>query len=186
MRSRLGTSTLLLAALVLGCDSGDWLGPMERGFRAAFNGWDMWTTEAVRPYEDPMPERVEGTRPVTDEFSLQAGRAALEPLSPADRKKKSALTYRRYCHHCHGPNGDGRIIVGESHEMKPTDLRSQRVQTKSDEALFQHLQTGGELMLPLAATMSPLEMLLAIEYLRTLKGRPSEPYFKPKFTAPIR
>jgi hypothetical protein len=166
MRVRLLALTLFLVPTVLGCDSGDWLGPMERGFRAAFNGWDMWSTEMVRPYEEPMPRRVEGTVPVTDEFSLRAGRAALEQLSPADRKKKSALTYRRYCHHCHGPNGDGRIIVGESLETRPADLRSVRVQAKTDEALFDHIQRGGELMLPLAATLSPLEMLLTIEYLR--------------------
>ena len=50
----------------------------------------------------------------------------------------------RYCHHCHGQNGDGRIIVGESLETKPADLRSFKVQAQTDEALFDHLQEGGE------------------------------------------
>lgn len=169
-----------------GLDKGDWLGPVERGARYAFNGWDMWHTELVRPYEDPMPPRVEGTVPIKDEFSMAKGEAELKALSKADRDKKAALSYRRYCHHCHGPNGDGRIIVGESHEMHPKDLRSDEIQRKSKQALFQHLQSGGEIMIPLAATMSPLEMLLVIDYVRTLKDKPSEPYFKRQFTEPIK
>jgi hypothetical protein len=96
------------------------------------------------------------------------------------------LTYRRYCHHCHGKNGDGRTIVGESLDIAPTDLRHVDVQSRDTSALFAHLRSGGELMVPLAQTMSPAEMLLSIEHLRTLRDRPSEPFFEPAYTEPIR
>lgn len=168
-----------------GCEEGDWLGPVERGLRDAVNGWDMWATDAVRPYEEEMPPIVEGTVPTNDQFSFENGRIELNRLSGKMRKSRSSLTYRRYCHHCHGPNGDGRIIVGESLEIPPTDLRLPKVQSKTDRELFDHLKTGGDLMLPFAATMSPLEMLLAVDHVRTLKDRPSTPYYKPKNPKPI-
>lgn len=181
---------LILGATVLfgtaGCEEGDWLGPVERGLRAAVNGWDMWTTDAVQPYEDPMPPAVEGTVATDGIPSFESAMATFEKFSPDVRKERAALTYRRYCYHCHGQAGDARVIVGESLEIKPTDLRISDVQSKSDQELFEHLRTGGELMLPLAATLAPIEMILAIEHLRTLKNRPSKPFFKPQFDEPIR
>jgi hypothetical protein len=72
MPTRALVFALITTAFLLGCglDKGDWLGPVERGLRAAFNGWDMWSTEAVRPYEDPMPQKVEGTVATEDELSI--------------------------------------------------------------------------------------------------------------------
>ncbi len=176
---------LLTFMLFVACEKGYEDGPFERGARAALNGWDMWDGDAVRPYEAPMPAMPEGVVPVEDRFSLEKGKSDLKNVPADQRADKGALTYRRYCQHCHGPNGDGRIIVGESHEFKPTDLRSRKVQSKSETALFEHLQNGGKLMLPLAATLSPVEMLLVIGHIRTLKERPSKPHFKPQFTDPI-
>jgi mono/diheme cytochrome c family protein len=178
---------LFLTLLLLSaCEKGYEDGPFERGARAALNGWDMWDQDAVRPYQDPMPATPEGAVPTEDRFSFAKGQKDLKPVPADKRAAKGALTYRRYCHHCHGPNGDGRIIVGESHEFKPADLRRDKVQAKSDEALFKHLQEGGELMLPLAATLSPVEMLLVIGHIRTLEDNPSRPYYNPQFTEPIR
>jgi hypothetical protein len=171
---------------VTGCADGDWLGPMERGLRGAMDGWDMWDTAAVRPYQDPMPPIVEGTVPTQDRYSFETGKRQLAGISPDQRKVRAARAYRRYCHHCHGPNGDGRIIVGESLDIAPTDLRDGAVQSQSDRALFDHLQSGGDLMIPLAATMSPLEMFYAIDHVRSLKTRPTKPNFPAKFEQPIR
>ena len=175
----------LLLLLIAACEKGIEDGPFERGARAALNGWDMWTTDFVRPYENPMPNIPEGTVAQEDRFSFARGQKDLESVLPDKREAKAALAYRRYCHHCHGPNGDGRTIVGESHEFRPKDLRATRVQQMDDKALFKHLKEGGELMLPLAATLSPLEMLLVIGHVRGLKKRPTRPHFKPQFTKPI-
>jgi hypothetical protein len=40
-------------------------------------------------------------------------------------------------------------------------------------------------MVPLAATMSPLEMFYAIDHVRSLKNRPTKPHFPAKFEQPI-
>jgi len=176
----------LLLPLASGCEDGDWLGPVERGLRGMFNGWDMWATEAVRPYEEEMPGRVEGTVSVGSPSRFDRGKAEIDALSREARERRAALTYRRYCHHCHGPSGDGRIIVGESLEIPPADLRDKSVQSQSTEDLLEHLKTGGDLMLPLATTLSPAEMLLVIEHLRSLRDRPSKPYYSPKSTTPIK
>ena len=173
---------LMSAALLVACENGYQDGPFERWARAAMNGWDMWDTPAVRPYEEPQPDLPEGSVPTEDWTSLESGQAAYKKLSAEEREKRSALSYRRYCHHCHGANGDGRIIVGESHEFEPTDLRQSHVQNMTDAEIFAHVQEGGKLMLPLAATLSPLEILLVIDHVRDLTERPSTPYYKPQFT----
>ena len=175
----------VLSFCAIGCAEGDWLGPVERGLRGAMDGWDMWDTDAVRPYEDPMPALVPGTVPTVDRTSFQAGQQGLKALSPQARQARAARSYRRYCHHCHGQNGDGRIIVGESLDIPPADLRLDEIQSKSDRVLFDHLKSGGKLMVPLAATMTPLEMLLAIEHVRALKDRPTGAHFAPKHQEPL-
>lgn len=172
--------------MIVACEEGDWLGPVERGLRALVNGWDMWATDAVRPYEDPMPELVPGTVPTEDRFSFQVGQQHLKEIKANDLPSRALTAYRRYCHHCHGKNGDGRIIVGESHEFKPPDLRSPDIQSKTDRELFEHVKTGGDLMLPLAATLSPLDILLTAHHIRTLKDRPSKPYYPVRDAKPIR
>ena len=48
----------LLVLLVLPAaftEQGDYLGPAERWARWALDGWDMWATDMVRPYEHPLP-----------------------------------------------------------------------------------------------------------------------------------
>ncbi len=89
----------ILCLGTIGCEDGDWLGPVERGLRGALDGWDMWDTDAVRPYQDPMPEIVEGTVPILDRTSFEVGKRQFEDQSPNQRKVRAARTYRRYCHH---------------------------------------------------------------------------------------
>jgi mono/diheme cytochrome c family protein len=178
--------TLVLGWMLLGAScQGDWLGPVERGARAAFNGWDMWNTPAVRPYEDPMPEPVAGTVPMTPVLDLERARAKIDARPVAARRERAALSYRRYCHHCHGPNGDARIIVGESFDVVLPDLRHRPVQDMSDQELIRFLVHGSANMIPLGPTMSAVELLEAIEHVRTLVGAPSRPYFPPRYVEPI-
>jgi mono/diheme cytochrome c family protein len=177
---------IALGLAAAGCEDGDWLGSLEREVRAGVNGFDMWATDAVRPYEDPMPPRVEGTVPTTGRYSFEAGAREVATLPPDRRAQRGALVYRRFCHHCHGPDGDGRIIVGESLEVRPADLRAPAVQSQTDRQLYEHVTGGGRLMLPLAQTIAPADILLALRHVRALRGAPSRPHFEPQRTRPIR
>ncbi len=178
-----------LAALVLlalaGCDRGDWFGPLERGARAVLMAWDMWATDSVRPYETPMPSTPEGSVPAGGTHGFDEAREQWRSLTDEQRAEGGALAYRRYCHHCHGASGDGRIIVGESLDVPPPDLRDASVQDQTNEQLYEAVAGGLDVMVPLETTMTPLEIMLAIDHVRRLEGEPSQPYFAPQSTEPI-
>lgn len=183
---RLSALTLVALLSAGGCERGDWLGPAERGIRALVHGWDMWDTPAVRPFEAPMPPRVEGTVQVAREsWTFEAARQALEHIPAGQRVARAAQAYRRYCHHCHGARGDGRSIVGESFGTRPPDLRSKEPQMEQEE-FFEYIREGGGEMLPLGTTLSPLEVLLTIEHMRSLADQPSRPVFPPQSDQPIK
>jgi hypothetical protein len=165
--------------------SGDGCGPVERGIRAGLGTWDMWETAMVAPYQRPMGAVPDGVVPVGGRSdTYEAAQTALKAISADERIKRAHLNYRRFCHHCHGPNGDNRIIVGESFGFKLPDLRSDEIQNLADVQIFEALSLGSERMIPLAATISPVDRLLVIEYLRTLKGRPSRPFYPPRWVEP--
>ncbi len=165
--------------------SGDGCGPVERGVRAALGTWDMWETPLVAPHQRPLHAVPAGTVPVGGRpQNLARARAAVAAMPAAEREQRAALVYRRACHHCHGENGDNRIIVGESFPFRLPDLRSDAVQGLTDSQIFDSLTRGSERMIPLAATLSARDRLLAISYLRSLKGRPSRPFFRPRWVDP--
>ena len=175
---------VIVAVLALaGCDKGDWF-PFERTARELFNGWDMWDTAAVSPHKTPMPPSPAGVVPVGGRLQTYDRAAAeLARLDLAARRARGQLAYRRYCHHCHGPAGDGRSIVGESFAPSIPDLRAV---TQTDRELFDVIMGGGGNMLPLASTLSALEAVLTISHVRALAGAPSRPVYAPKDTAPVR
>jgi hypothetical protein len=193
-------TAVLLALAASGCGRVDWF-PPERWMRAAFNGWDMWAGTAVRPYETPMPAVPEGTVPFQGTASAVNGfgtyeqaLAVFEAL-PTGRDRwgdlaetralLGAQAYARYCDHCHGPNGDGRVIVGESFSPRLPDLRNPVVQQKDDATLWARVRTGGGNMIPLADTLTPLDTLLAVHHVRSLAGAPSVPFIAPKDVEPL-
>ena len=180
---------LLLAcatALTLGaCDYGDWF-PFERTFRALFNGWDMWDTAAVSPHKQPMPPVPGGVVPVGGLGRYGEARVTFDAMPAAEKHAKGALAWRRFCHHCHGSNGDARTIVGESFTPAIPDLRRQSTQDFSDRDIYDVVMDGVGAMLPLDDTLTPLETLLATHHLRSLAAAPSKPFFAPQSTVPIK
>lgn len=178
------TAVLAVLVLLTSCDRGDWF-PLERTAREVLLAWDMWDTDAVRPYEHPMPAVPEGVVSIERKMSFEEARAAVQEMDEKTRTQRAMVTYRRYCHHCHGLNGDGRIIVGESFSPAVPDLRTHKVQGMTDEEIFEQLSGGTEVMIPLDSTLTPLEMVLAIERVRDLVVYPSKPYFKPRSTKPL-
>ncbi len=187
---RLGVAALLVGVALLPLalfDRGDWF-PFERTIRAAVGGWDMWATPAVRPFEGPMPPAPEGAVKFGGTVSFETASAAVASMTPDARSAAGKEAYRRYCSHCHAAAGDARSIVGESFAPKPTDLRSERVQSRPTRELFRSVRDGQGAMLPLADTLTPEQTLLALEHVRTLAGASagSGPVFPPRDTAPLR
>ena len=117
MRATVAALILLAALGLVACDRGDYAGGAERATREALNGWDMWETAAVQPHEKPLPLPVAGTVPSDGAPSFERALQQLGEMSAFDRKQRAALVYRRYCHHCHGANGDGRTIVGGTDDV---------------------------------------------------------------------
>jgi hypothetical protein len=180
MRKRILVGLALLGVLLLPVaftERGDWLGPLERGARAALHGWDMWSTDAVRPYEAPMPSVPEGAVPVSGRWGYDQALAIVVRIPAERRDAQGERSYARFCRHCHGPNGDGRVIVGESFDVPLPDLRSDAVRAKGERALFHSVSYGTRNMLPLRDTLSSDDLLLAVRHLDTLSKAPSEPYF---------
>lgn len=166
-------------------ERGDYLGPLERSARAILSGWDMWATESVRPYEDPMPESVPGAVSVDGGPSYSKALAEFEALKKSQLEVDAKLTYDRFCQHCHGPNGDGRVIVGESFGIPIPDLRSPKVQFSGRVRLYDKISEGQENMIPLKESLTPTEILLTIYHIKALKNAPSVPYYSPKNVAPL-
>ena len=182
----LGLALVAVSLPLSACDKGDQLGGVERAARAAFNGWDMWETSAVRPYENPMPQPPAGAVPTTGRMNYTRAAARADERSRGHEEASAAAAYRSYCHHCHGINGDGRIIVGESLNPAPRDLRSPMVQRQDEAALFDSVAYGTPYMIPLARNIDPVAIVLAIRHIKErLGGAPSRPYFTPKYTRPL-
>lgn len=185
MRALVAPLVVLAAFSLTACDRGDWLGGAERVTRELVDGWDMWETDAVQPHEKPMPLPVHGTIPVSGASGFEQARQELAGMDPVARQRRAELVYRRFCHHCHGPNGDGRIIVGESFGVKPPDLRAPEVQARSDRSLYDHISNGTDVLIPLAPIMTPTDRLLAIDRLRALAEAPSQPLFERRNVEPL-
>jgi mono/diheme cytochrome c family protein len=136
----------------------------------------MSDQESISTYEASMPEMPEGTIPIgggsrilrdTDPQNLE------NPVSLSrGAVKKGERQYKYYCVFCHGARGDGHGAVGESFFALPANLRSERVQEKSDGQLFYTISFGQGRMPPLAATVAERDRWLIIYYLRSLAGEP--------------
>jgi len=164
---------------------GDGCGPVERGIRAGLGTWDMWETAMISPYQMPLASVPADTVPLGGRRdTYEQARTVVDAMPAEERTRRASVVYRRFCHHCHGPNGDNRIIVGESFGFALPDLRQDKVQGLTDDQIFESLTRGTEKMIPLAATLSAVDRVLALTHLRSLKGRPSEPFFKPRWVEP--
>jgi mono/diheme cytochrome c family protein len=186
LKSALPLLVLLgVAGLAASLLRGDGCGPVERGLRAALGAWDMWETQRLNPQEAPL--RLPPADTVQQGAALpplEAARRGLGLVPEGQRLARGAEAYRRACGHCHGPNGDARVIVGESFAAPLADLRAEDAQGLTDEDLFEVITFGSGKMLALEDTLSPLERLLAIAHMRTLPGRPSVPFFPRRWLQP--
>ena len=138
----------------------------------------MRETPAVRPYERPMLIMEAGLVPFLGgelSFRLAKAQDITSPLPMYDLQtiKVGHTVYQTYCAQCHGRNHNGKGTVGQSFHPLPGDLRSAKVQTQSDGALFQEISYGtpGGRQPALATTVSITERWQVIAYIRSLGTR---------------
>ena len=112
------------ASTVVGCDRGDYFGPVERSLRTVLFGWDMWQTPGVRPYARPMPLPPPGSVSISGRRDFKGFVARFASLDSQVKAVRAKAAYRHYCQHCHGEHGDGRTLVGESFSPAPPDFRT--------------------------------------------------------------
>jgi mono/diheme cytochrome c family protein len=136
----------------------------------------MRETPAVRPYEHPMPIMEAGLVPFTggeENYFVVAADELKSPLEnddPETTLKLGKTVYFTYCAQCHGKNYDGYGPVGQSFAPTPTDLRSTKVHSKSDGALFKEISYGipGGRQPALATTISIMDRWRVVAYVKSL------------------
>ena len=138
----------------------------------------MWHTPAIKPHEKPIPVMAAGSVPLKGgEAMYRAASAdALQPpfpLNGADVIQAGKTAYANYCVHCHGKNFDGYGTVGQSFAPPPGDLRSEKIQTLSEGALFKEISYGipGGRQPALATTVSVEDRWNVIGYVKSLGTR---------------
>ena len=102
----------------------------------------------LRAYDAQMPLPPDGAVPITPSGyevpTTQQAKSLKNPLtspSAADFAR-GQVYYQYYCVFCHGDQGDGQGLVGESYVPRPADLRTPRVQGMSDGQLLRAMLTG--------------------------------------------
>ena len=140
-----------------------------------FQSGRMWETSAVRPYEQPMLMMEAGLVPFSageENFKAVKAEALKSPLQRNDTEtiKQGKTVYSTYCAQCHGKRHDGNGTVGQSFYPLPTDLRSEKVQSKSDGVLFKEISYGkpGGRQPALATTISVMDRWRVIAYVKSL------------------
>lgn len=139
----------------------------------------MWETPGVHPLEQPPLPASNGIVP------WQGGEALLKAAPPEqlasplkherpDELETGKTLYLTFCAQCHGKNLDGNGTVGQSFQPLPANLRSEKVQSLSEGALFKDLSYGTPKgrQPPLAGTIAVDERWLIIAYVKSL-GTPN-------------
>jgi mono/diheme cytochrome c family protein len=139
----------------------------------------MWETPAVRPHEEPPLSEPAGTVPFRQAgeelFKAAPAEQLISPIALSDPEQILAgrALYSRFCAQCHGKNHDGNAPVGQSFHPLPTDLRSPKVQSLSEGALFKEISYGipGGRQPPLATTIDATDRWRIIAYVKSLGPR---------------
>jgi mono/diheme cytochrome c family protein len=138
----------------------------------------MRETPGVRPHEEPLLIMEAGIVPFSGGemiYRAQKAENLKSPLKMDDHEtiKRGQDVYFTFCAMCHGKNHDGNATVGQSLFPLPTDLRSAKVLSKSEGALFKVISYG----IPqgrrpaLATTVGIMDRWRVISYIKSLEPR---------------
>lgn len=93
--------------------------------------------------------------------------------APAPAQDEGAALYKANCANCHNHSGDGKTLAGR--KMTIPDLRTDQVQSLSDEDLFQTIGNGtGHKQYPhvfLKKGMGSGQLHMVVAHVRTLRGK---------------
>lgn len=138
----------------------------------------MWETPAVRPHEKPIAMMPAGIVPFAGGDAIHAAMPAEELRSPLDLTDAENIArghkaYFTYCVQCHGKKHDGNGTVGQSFAPLPADLRSVKVQDRSEGNLFKEISFGlpDGRQPPLATTIDAADRWRIVAYLKSLGPR---------------
>jgi mono/diheme cytochrome c family protein len=138
----------------------------------------MRETPAVRPYEQPLLIMEAGLVPFSGgemDYRVQKPEDIKSPLKQDEPEtiKRGNEVYFTFCAVCHGKYHDGNATVGQSFKPLPTDLRSEKVLSKSDGELFKVISYGSQngRQPALATTVGILDRWRVIAYIKSLEPR---------------
>ena len=131
---------------------------------------------SYKPMEHPLPVAARSI-PVEGAAYIPGMGAPVNPVATdADSVERGRVLYSVTCIQCHGPNADGKGIVGSALVFPPADLTSAVVQTKPDGALFLTISNGiqganGQIHMPaLNENLTVRDRWDVVNYLRTVKA----------------
>ena len=137
----------------------------------------MWETPAIRPHEKPIPIMSPETVPFSGGDAIFAATPEEELRSPLvvthDTITRGKNGYFLYCAQCHGIKHDGNGTVGQSFAPLPSDLRSAKVQARSEGSLFKEISFGkpGGRQPALASTIDTQDRWRIVAYVQSLGPR---------------
>ena len=137
----------------------------------------MWETPVVKPLEQTLPARPDGSIPLDGEDALYRVSDPGEIRSPiklADPRvvAQGESLYLTYCAQCHGHDFSGVGPVGQSFYPPLPDLRDPEIQSLSNGELFKNISYGipGKRQPPLASTISVADRWRIIAFVRSLRS----------------
>jgi mono/diheme cytochrome c family protein len=137
----------------------------------------MEIQRSYEPMEDPLPVPARSI-PVEGPAYISGLGAPVNPV-PADQAsiQRGQELFRVTCMMCHGQSGKGDgPVAAFLQNIKPANLTSDAVQSKSDGALFLTITTGVPgAMPPLNENLTVRERWDVVNFVRTLKAQSAQP-----------
>ncbi len=138
----------------------------------------MWETPAVRPHEEAILVMPEGTVPFDGGENIRVITPADALQSPIEMQdpveiEQGKTSYFIFCAQCHGSHYDGNGTVGQSFSPLPTNLKTVKVQSLSEGAMFKEISYGvpGGRQPPLASTIEACDRWRIVAHVKSLGPR---------------
>ena len=139
---------------------------------------EMRDDEAVQAYNEEFPQMPKKTIPVDGGVWVEREANPMELVNPLAGASKTVAwgseRYGFYCVQCHGPMLDGNGTVGQSFAPLPANLKSPRVQDKSDGEIFYEIRFGFNRHPALYATLTKDETWAVVRYVRSMRVKDEE------------